>query len=48
MKEKNVTGGRQVIEALEKSYVRSLKGKANVIVAGLQSMPPREYVRETR
>jgi hypothetical protein len=36
--EKNVTGGRQVIEALEKSYVRwavSLKGKANAIVAGL-------------
>jgi hypothetical protein len=36
--EKNVTGGRQVIEALRKSYIRwavNLKGKANAIVAVL-------------
>jgi hypothetical protein len=35
--EKNVTGGRQVIGALEKSYIMwavSLRGKANAIVAG--------------
>ncbi len=35
--ERNVTGGRQVIGALEKSYVMwavSLRGKANAIVAG--------------